>query len=83
MPGPVILSAAKDLSVAFGDSRATSNAEPIRLQLHRKIHNRANRNAGRPFRQPRTAFINPACRGDVEMDPRRVLGEFLDEPRAR
>ena len=34
----------------------------------------------RPFGEPRTAFVNPSGCGDIEMDPRRIVDELLDEP---
>src|ERR1700730_11714978 len=52
-------------------------------ELHRKINNRADRDAGRALGEPGFPFVNPAGGGDVEMNPWSVLGKFLDEPCSR
>jgi len=49
---------------------------------HDEVDEGAEGHAGGTFGEPSFGVIVPGGAGDVEVDPRRVSGEFADEPRA-
>src|SRR5208282_2942935 len=59
---------------------ALPRTKPTHLEFHGEINNRPDGYAGGAFGEPGAAFVDPAGGGDIEVDPRGVFGEFLDEP---
>src|SRR5579875_2648540 len=68
-------------------SRATNRADARlssgELHLHGEIDNRANGHSRGTLRKPRPALVEPACRGNIQMNPRRVICELFQEPSRR
>src|SRR5664279_3577080 len=61
--------------------RATATTPLVAAQLAHELHQRAHGSSRWPFGDPRLAVFNPGHSGDVEMDPRSVADEFLEEHR--
>src|SRR5580658_849378 len=62
--------------------RTVTNRASYALEFHREVDYGSYGYASGAFGQPRFAFIYPACRGDVQVDPRGVFCEFFYEPGA-
>src|SRR5277367_6867591 len=50
-------------------------------KISRQLHQTPHRNSRRPFRHPRLLILRPRRTGDIEMNPRSILGEFLEKHR--
>src|SRR6266853_1517591 len=53
--------------------------EILLLIRHDEMDESAKSHAGGAFGEPRLGVVIPGRAGDVQMNPRRVAGEFLDE----
>src|SRR5581483_2511650 len=51
----------------------------LRREALDELHQAAQRNARWTFRNPGLLLFRPRRAGDVEMDPGRVIGKFLEE----
>ena len=72
-----------DLATTAGDRSGCSPGD-IRISARkRQLGERADRDAGRAFRQIRLRFLGPRRAGDVEVRPRQAAGELLQEQRRR
>src|SRR6185437_17103336 len=71
----------KCLTSVAASSAATGRELQGRSHFQREIDQSANGDAGGAGRGPGFRVVAPGGSGDVEMDPRSVFREFLDEPR--
>ena len=50
------------------------------VEIHRQIDKRAHGHACAAFAGPGLGIVEPGGAGDIEVHPRRIAGEFAQEP---
>src|SRR6266851_3562026 len=63
-----------------GDGRPRPSGEALAPS---KLHNRPQRNPRRTLRNPRLPILNPGRPSNIEVNPRRVFHELLQDHRSR
>src|SRR5581483_1364118 len=85
-PSPVGSCSGSTILTMMGEGCCTFKSQPRRAALHvkafeSKLRERADGNAGRPFRHIRLRIVGPRGPRDVHVHPRQTAGEFLEKRR--
>src|SRR5579863_358403 len=69
----------RSLSIQFANTKPCESAPLLSRESFYELHQATQGNARRTFRNPRLLIFCPSGAGDVEMDPRCLLGKFLQK----